>query len=103
MKPYGRKAAFALGPARGKSYLGDMNAKKAPAEELVGLTFEDAMGELEKIVRELEGGNVKLEDAITKYERGKLLQDFCQKKLQDAQLKVEKMTVADDGTVTTAR
>ncbi len=43
------------------------------SQEISGLSFEDALAELERIVRGLEGGQQKLEDAITAYERGAVL------------------------------
>ncbi len=56
------------------------------------LSFEDAMQELETIVRNLEEGQIKLDDAVGAYERGAKLQSHCQKKLDDAQLKLQKIT-----------
>ena len=53
-------------------------APKAIAEPGVeGLSFEDALAELERIVRGLEGGQQKLEDAIAAYERGAKLRRHC--------------------------
>ncbi|GJL85257.1 MAG: exodeoxyribonuclease 7 small subunit [Micavibrio sp.] len=65
------------------------------------LSFEDALGELEGIVRNLETGNTKLEDSITAYERGTQLKQHCEKKLKDAQAKIEKITVGKDGSIST--
>lgn len=66
------------------------------------LSFEDAMAELEKIVKQLEDGKIKLEDAVSAYERGAALKAHCEAKLRDAQLKIEKISLAADGTITTA-
>lgn len=55
------------------------------------LTFETAMRELETIVRRLEEGRVDLEDAIVLYERGDMLRTFCDTKLKEAQMRVEKI------------
>lgn len=55
------------------------------------LTFETAMRELETIVRRLEEGRVDLEDAIALYERGDMLRTFCDTKLKEAQMRVEKI------------
>lgn len=68
---------------------------------LKDLSFEDALVELEGIVRNLETGNTKLEDSITAYERGTELKKHCEKKLKDAQAKIEKITIGKDGTVKT--
>ncbi len=64
------------------------------------LSFEDAMGELETIVRNLETGNTKLDESITAYERGVALKKHCEKRLNDARLKIEKITLDQNGTPT---
>ncbi|MBY0511260.1 MAG: exodeoxyribonuclease VII small subunit [Rhodospirillaceae bacterium] len=66
---------------------------KAP-DEITALGFEEAMKELEKIVRDLESGQVKLDDAVKAYERGAALKQHCESKLQEARTKVEKITGA---------
>ena len=58
-------------------------------EDLQGLSFEDALLKLENIVRELESGRIKLDDAVTAYEQAVKLKQFCEQKLQAAQLKIE--------------
>lgn len=65
------------------------------------LSFEDALGELETIVRGLEKGDTKLDDSIQAFERGTALKKHCEAKLQDAQAKIEKITVSADGTLQT--
>ncbi len=65
------------------------------------MTFEDAMRELESIVRKLEEGKTTLEDSITSYERGAALRAHCEKKLKDARLRVEQIVVGPDGTLST--
>ena len=49
--------------------------------DVSALSFEDALAELEQIVRGLESGQQKLEDAITAYERGAALRRHCEAKL----------------------
>lgn len=49
------------------------------------MKFEEAMLELEKIVQQLETGDVQLEDSITLYKKGMELSTFCQQKLQHAE------------------
>ncbi len=61
------------------------------------LSFEDALAELEKIVRSLEGGQQKLEDAITAYERGAALRQHCEAKLAQAEQRVQAIVAAADG------
>ncbi|MEO3433834.1 exodeoxyribonuclease VII small subunit [Inquilinus sp. CAU 1745] len=70
--------------------------------DIAGMSFEDALAELEKIVRELEGGAARLEESIHSYERGALLKRHCENKLRDAQLKVDRIAKAADGAVSTA-
>ena len=60
------------------------------------LTFEKAMKELEELVDSLDKGDVSLEDAITAYDRGSQLKDYCQKKLHDAKMKVETIQSSDN-------
>ena len=63
------------------------------------MSFEDALAELERIVRQLEEGRAKLDDAITSYERSTSLRRHCETKLREAQAKVDRITVAADGSI----
>jgi exodeoxyribonuclease VII small subunit len=65
------------------------------------MSFEDALAELEQIVRGLEGGQQKLEDAITAYERGAALRKHCEAKLAEAEARVAAIVQTADGGVTT--
>jgi exodeoxyribonuclease VII small subunit len=65
------------------------------------MTFEDALAELEQIVRGLEGGQQKLEDAITAYERGAALRKHCESKLAEAEARVAAIVRSADGSITT--
>ncbi len=71
----------------------------APVEKM---TFEAALGELETIVRDLEKGDTALEDSISAYERGVALKTHCEKKLREAQTKIEKISINENGEVKTA-
>jgi exodeoxyribonuclease VII small subunit len=62
--------------------------------EIASLSFEDALAELERIVKGLEGGQQKLEDAIGAYERG-----HCEAKLAEAEARVQAIVVAADGSL----
>jgi len=62
-----------------------------------GVSFEQAIKELETIVRKLEGGSGDLEASIRDYVRGTELKEFCQTKLKDARLKVESILKTQDG------
>ena len=61
------------------------------------MSFEDALEELENIVRDLESGNCKLEDSIDAYERGAALQKHCEEKLRSAQMRVDKISLGREG------
>jgi len=76
-----------------------MNEATLPAD-IAAMSFEDALAELEGIVRRLEGGQVKLDDAIQSYERGAQLKRHCEKKLNEAQQRVDRIVMAPDGAVT---
>jgi len=67
------------------------------APDIAALSFEQALAELEKIVAQLERGDVALEDSIRLYERGAALKAHCEAKLADAQLKVEQIVLGPDG------
>ncbi len=69
------------------------------ADDVTGLSFEDALAELERIVRALEGGQQKLEDAITAYERGALLRRHCEAKLAQAEARVQAIVERADGSM----
>lgn len=65
------------------------------------LSFENALEELETIVRKLEAGEAPLEDSIAAYERGTALKRHCEEKLREAQIKIEKISISDNNTVKT--
>ena len=73
----------------------------AVAADLGALSFEDALTELEKIVRGLETGAADLKTSIDSYERGMALKKHCDAKLKEAQGRIEKITVLDGGKTTT--
>jgi exodeoxyribonuclease VII small subunit len=78
-----------------------MSDKQTPKATDVGtLSFEDALAELEQIVRGLESGQQKLEDAITAYERGAALRRHCEAKLAEAEARVAAIVEHADGTLT---
>ncbi len=77
-----------------------MAEPQVPAD-IAKLSFEEALLELEQIVKRLEGGTGKLDDAIQSYERGTLLKRHCEAKLREAQARVDKIVIAPDGSVTT--
>lgn len=62
-------------------------------------TFEQALQQLEEIVRELEAGELALEDAIRKFETGMQLSAFCAQKLDETEKKVTQLLRDADGRV----
>lgn len=61
------------------------------------MKFEDALKKLEKIVAELENGDLPLDEALGKYEEGIRLSKACAKKLEVARKKVEILLKSEDG------
>jgi exodeoxyribonuclease VII small subunit len=78
-----------------------MSALPSLPPDIAALSFEDALAELERIVRQLEEGRGKLDDAIGAYERGTLLKQHCEAKLREAQAKVDRIAVGADGAIAT--
>ena len=64
------------------------------------MTFEQAMSELERIIIQLEKGDVPLEDSISLYEKGAELKKRCETKLKEAEQKVAAITLDEEGSVT---
>jgi exodeoxyribonuclease VII small subunit len=67
--------------------------------DIASLSFEDALSALEAIVRGLESGQQKLEDAIGAYERGAALKKHCEAKLAEAEARVQAIVARADGTL----
>ena len=61
------------------------------------LTFEESMGRLEQIVRSLEQGNVPLEESLKLFQEGTQLVRSCSQLLDNAQLQIQKVLTAPDG------
>jgi exodeoxyribonuclease VII small subunit len=70
-----------------------------PESDIASMSFEDALAALEAIVRGLESGQQKLEDAITAYERGAALKKHCESKLAEAEMRVQAIVARADGTL----
>ncbi len=66
-------------------------------QKQTNLSFEEALRELEASVRQLEEGSLPLEKSIDVFEKGVQLSHHCEKKLQEANLKIKKITLDDDG------
>ncbi len=59
-------------------------------------SFEDALDKLEQITKDLEGGNLSLEESLKHFDEGIQLAEYCNQKLSDAQKKVEILLKKDD-------
>ncbi|WP_299401879.1 exodeoxyribonuclease VII small subunit [uncultured Roseobacter sp.] len=64
------------------------------------MSFEQAMAELEKVLGQLERGDVALDESIALYERGAALKARCEAKLKEAEEKVAAITLDGEGTPT---
>lgn len=63
------------------------------------MKFEEALKKLEKIVSDLEDGNISLDESLEKYEEGIRLSKVCAKKLEAAKKKVEILLKSEDGSL----
>jgi exodeoxyribonuclease VII small subunit len=75
-----------------------------PSSPQQAMSFESCLDELEKVVKELEAGDLSLERSLALFERGMSLSDLCRKQLEEAETRVEtlirkegKMTVEPFG------
>ncbi|MCK5444490.1 MAG: exodeoxyribonuclease VII small subunit [Rhodospirillaceae bacterium] len=74
--------------------------KEAQADipaDIQKLSFEEALGELEDMVRDLEDGSGELEGAIKSFERGTHLKRHCENKLKEAEARIEKIVPGSGG------
>lgn len=69
----------------------------AAAPDVAAMPFEDALAELEKIVDQLEKGAVSLDESVRLYARGEALKGRCEDLLKDAEMRIEKITLAANG------
>ena len=65
--------------------------------DVAAMSFEEALAELDRIVRRLETGSGTLDEALQSYERGALLKQHCETKLREAQARIDKIVIGPDG------
>jgi len=65
--------------------------------DVIDLSFEEALSQLEGIVKSLEGGHSTLAQAISEYERGTALRRYCEAKLAEAEAKVQAVVESGAG------
>lgn len=71
--------------------------------DIAALSFEDALRQLEEIVRKLESGEAPLDESIDLYARGDHLRSHCQARLDAAQARIEAIVTGPDGMPTGTR
>lgn len=71
-------------------------AKKKPEKKL---TFEEARAQLEAIAAAVEQGDIGLEELVAHYEKGKQLEKYCRTLLAEAEGKIQKLRLAEDGSL----
>lgn len=67
------------------------------APSAADLPFEEALAQLEDIVRRLERGDVALDESVAIYERGEALKKHCDTLLKRAEARIQKITLGADG------
>lgn len=75
-------------------------AAAASGNDISGLSFEQALAALEDIVKQLERGDVPLDQSITLYERGEALRSACQARLDAAGARIERIVTNAAGAAT---
>ncbi len=60
-------------------------------------SFEEQIAELEKIINELENGNLNLDDSVVKFEEGMKISKECNKMLENAEKKITILLNGEDG------
>ncbi|MGD1276007.1 MAG: exodeoxyribonuclease VII small subunit [Tepidisphaeraceae bacterium] len=69
----------------------------AKKQQVAPRSFEEALAELEKILADIEGGQVALEESLARYERGTFLIQHCRSVLNAAQKQIELLSKSADG------
>ena len=81
----------------GRARTGADIVEDRPGRDVAALSFEDALQELEEIVKALEAGRGTLAQAIEQYERGSTLRKHCESKLSEAEAKVQAIVDGPNG------
>lgn len=80
-----------------------MTKEKDPSENLdpavEAMSFEEALAQLESIVNDLDRGDLDLQGSIDAYEKGSKLREHCERKLNEAELRVAKITQSAGGAI----
>src|SRR4030081_3271219 len=89
-----------MAPSWAKSWRSDQQGRTAMADvgaEIRALSYEDALKELEGLIRKLESGSIDLADSIASYERGAALAAHCSRLLEATEQKVDRLGLGSDG------
>lgn len=69
------------------------------SKQIENMTFEEALSELESIVKRIDTGEESLAEAVSSFEFGVKLKNHCEKMLKEAKLKIEKVTVNSENEI----
>jgi len=75
---------------------------KQKHDEFAGLTFEEAFERLERAVEAMDGGDLSLDEAMLHFEEGMKLARYCERLLDDAELRVQQLLTDSAGNLTLA-
>ena len=75
---------------------------KQKPNEFAGLTFEEAFERLEQAVEAMDGGDLSLDEAMAHFEEGMKLARYCERLLDDAELRVQQLLADGVGNLTLA-
>lgn len=73
-----------------------LSLSRTMSEAAAELTYEDALARLEHLVEAMEAGDIPLADLVTRYEESNRLLQLCERRLQEAELRLEKLTREQD-------
>ncbi len=73
---------------------------KQKPNEFAGLTFEEAFERLEQAVEAMDGGDLSLDEAMAHFEEGMQLARYCERLLDDAELRVQQLLADSAGSLT---
>lgn len=73
------------------------NTSEIDQDAIDRMSFEEALAALEDVVQKLESGDVPLDTSITLYERGEALRGACQRRLDQAQARIDTIVTGADG------
>ena len=70
-------------------------SKKQKKSDCMGLSFEQALSNLEKIIQQMESGDAPLDSLVTHYQNGVKMLKICRSKLDSAGLKINEVKEID--------